>query len=177
MARVDLNRPHDRTVEAWVYVEDDASLDGVFYPVVSLARYRAERDQLHMRVPSIGVRIDNDQSIDALKDIANEVERIELVLPTFKDGRAFTQARRLRRDAGFKGELRAVGHIIPDQASFLRRVGVTSVEVPEERVAALMRHLSMFSVVYQASADNQATAMERRHRQRGANSAKQQVTA
>jgi len=47
---------------------------------------------------------------------------VEINFPSFSDGRGFTLARLLRL-RGFKGRLRAIGHIIPDQYAMVRRSG------------------------------------------------------
>lgn len=47
----------------------------------------------------------------------------------FSDGRGFSLARHLREVSGFTGPLVAQGHLIPDQADFLRRCGFSFVEI------------------------------------------------
>lgn len=47
----------------------------------------------------------------------------------FSDGRGFTAARHVREVLGFAGPLVAQGHIIPDQADYLRRCGFTHAEI------------------------------------------------
>lgn len=47
----------------------------------------------------------------------------------FSDGRGFTVARHVREALGFTGPLVAQGHVIPDQADYLRRCGFTHVEI------------------------------------------------
>ncbi len=59
---------------------------------------------------------------------------IRVAFPAFNDGRAFTIARRLRM-AGYTGELRALGPVIADQYPMARRVGFSSVEIPDDLAA------------------------------------------
>ncbi len=47
----------------------------------------------------------------------------------FSDGQGFTLARHLREIAGYRDKLLACGHLIPDQADYLRRCGFTHVEI------------------------------------------------
>ena len=56
---------------------------------------------------------------------------VQINFETFKDGRPFTFAKILRKKHNFKGELRAVGHVLPDQFVFLIRCGFDSVEIKE----------------------------------------------
>ncbi len=48
---------------------------------------------------------------------------------TFSDGRGFTAARHIRAVLAHAGPLVAQGHIIPDQADYLRRCGFTHAEI------------------------------------------------
>ncbi len=59
---------------------------------------------------------------------------IRVHFPNFSDGRGFTIARRLR-SMGFKGRLRAFGHIIADQYAMARRVGFDEIEVSDDLAA------------------------------------------
>ena len=48
---------------------------------------------------------------------------IAIKFPVFNDGRGISLAVLLRERHGFKGEIRAIGHLIPDLAQFLLRSG------------------------------------------------------
>jgi phosphoadenosine phosphosulfate reductase len=56
---------------------------------------------------------------------------IAISFPTFTDGRGFSLARLLRERHGFKGEIRAIGHLIPDHGQFLLRSGFDTAEITE----------------------------------------------
>ncbi|MCC1492347.1 DUF934 domain-containing protein [Cognatishimia sp. F0-27] len=53
---------------------------------------------------------------------------IRIDFPSFADGRGFTLARLLRAQ-GFRGRLRARGHVIADQYAMARRAGFDEVEI------------------------------------------------
>ena len=53
---------------------------------------------------------------------------IKIIFDKFSDGRGFTYARRIR-DSGFPGKLVAGGHVIADQADYLRRCGFSHAEI------------------------------------------------
>jgi uncharacterized protein (DUF934 family) len=59
------------------------------------------------------------------------VEMVRVDFPSFADGRGFTIARQLRL-AGYKGRLRAKGHVISDQYAMARRCGFDEVEISDE---------------------------------------------
>lgn len=61
----------------------------------------------------------------------------------FSDGRGFTTARHLREVLGFTGLLVAKGHIIPDQADYLRRCGFSHAEIDLSAARQWRRSLAM----------------------------------
>jgi uncharacterized protein (DUF934 family) len=68
------------------------------------------------------VRIEPGEDARLLLPHLDRLALVEVTFPSFTDGRGYSSARILR-EAGYKGELRAVGDIGVDQLSHLRRVG------------------------------------------------------
>ena len=68
------------------------------------------------------------------KSVALDADAIRIDFPNFSDGRGFTIARVLRA-RGYKGRLRARGHLIADQYAMARRVGFDEVEIPDALAA------------------------------------------
>jgi uncharacterized protein (DUF934 family) len=84
---------------------------------------------------------------------------VGLVFPTFKDGRAFSQARLIRERYGFRGELRATGQVLRDQFLFMLRAGFDAFEVTKDAdAAAFAQAARRYSVFYQPTGDGRATA-------------------
>ena len=80
------------------------------------------------------------------------VDRIELHFPKFTDGRAYTQARLLRR-RGFAGDLRATGDVLIDQLVQMDRLGFTSAVLKDGKDPAdAERQFSRFAAFYQGDA-------------------------
>ncbi|KMK66874.1 DUF934 domain-containing protein [Puniceibacterium sp. IMCC21224] len=78
-----------------------------------------------------------DQALDLASDTAPEdldraqgAPMIRIAFPSFSDGRGFTLARLLRL-RGYKGRLRAQGHVISDQYAMARRAGFDEVEIDD----------------------------------------------
>jgi phosphoadenosine phosphosulfate reductase len=67
----------------------------------------------------------------ALAAAAGAGSVIAIRFPTFGDGRGHSLAVLLRERHGFKGELRAIGYLIPDLAPFLMRSGFDSAEITD----------------------------------------------
>jgi uncharacterized protein (DUF934 family) len=57
------------------------------------------------------------------------VARVEVSFPKFGDGRGYSIARLLRERRGYRGELRAVGHVTRDLLLFLERCGFDAFEL------------------------------------------------
>ncbi|MDE2605554.1 MAG: DUF934 domain-containing protein [Burkholderiales bacterium] len=86
---------------------------------------------------------------DALTVAFDGVDRIDLHFPKFTDGRAYSQARLLRR-RGFAGDLRATGEVLVDQLVHMDRLGFTSAVLKEGKDPAdAERQFSRFAAFYQ----------------------------
>ena len=71
----------------------------------------------------------NTNPADLGKALAASVVAVEF--PSFADGRGFTLAAQLRR-LGFKGRLRAQGHVICEQYAMARRSGFDEVAISDD---------------------------------------------
>ncbi len=69
-----------------------------------------------------------DADLDQAAPNLHDAPLIRIAFPAFSDGRGFTLARRLRM-AGYRGRLRAQGHVIADQFPMARRSGFDEVEI------------------------------------------------
>lgn len=76
--------------------------------------------------------LNSDENTDVLagKDLSN-LQVIGINFPAFVDGRGFTYARLLRERYKFTGEIRALGHFIPDQLGYLLRIGFNAFQFEE----------------------------------------------
>jgi phosphoadenosine phosphosulfate reductase len=64
---------------------------------------------------------------------------IAIRFPAFGDGRGISLAVLLRERHGFTGEIRAVGHLIPDLAQFLLRSGFDTAEIDDPEHATIWK--------------------------------------
>ena len=65
-----------------------------------------------------GIQINSDEKLDEISDDIFYFSLIQLNFISFKDGRPFSIAKKLRKKLNFKNEIRASGHILPDQYIF-----------------------------------------------------------
>ena len=89
----------------FVRVPDDASVPTNAAVIVSHGRLLADPAALLREAPT-GVIWPNDRKVAELAPCLGGLALVGLVFPVFKDGRAFSQARLLREQYGFAGELR-----------------------------------------------------------------------
>ena len=75
---------------------------------------------------------------------------IAVEFPSFADGRGFTLAAQLRR-LGFKGRLRAQGHVICEQYAMARRSGFDEVAISDELAARQPENLWLTRANWQAN--------------------------
>ncbi len=141
--------------DPWVLLDDETPAPEGADIIVSLTRFKAERETLLARnAGRIGVTL---ASSEAVEDIADDVQRFALIMlqfPVFRDGRHFTTARLLRERYKYHGELRATGDVLEDQLFFMHRVGFDAFEIQAaDPVAAIQRASHTFSAPYQPSSD------------------------
>jgi len=90
-----------------------------------------------------------DDEVEDLKPGLGELPLIALDFPSFRDGRAYSQAYLLRTRLGWTGELRAVGDVLRDQLSHMRQCGFDSFAVREDKsVEDALKGLAGMSVLY-----------------------------
>jgi uncharacterized protein (DUF934 family) len=97
--------------------------------IVSLTQWQQHRDTLLARDTPVGVRLKSDQHPEALAADVHRLAVVAVEFPKFRDGRGYTSARLLRERYGFRGELRAVGDVLQEQLTFMRRCGFDSFEL------------------------------------------------
>jgi uncharacterized protein (DUF934 family) len=131
--------------------------------IVSLKRFLSEGEALQADGREVGVRIEAGEAVEDLAYDLPTIPVVALVFPKFRDGRAFSAAALLRERYGYKGEVRAVGDVLREQAMFMVRTGFDAfapadASTPELWAAAAGR----FRHVYQRAADDRAPAFEQR---------------
>ena len=110
--------------DPWQTVPDDQPVPPDVPAIISLKRWRAERDVLAERNAPLGLQI---EPASDWKDIAGDLPRfpvIALTITKYADGRPFSVARLLRERDGYKGEIRVAGPYIIDQVPYMLRVGI-----------------------------------------------------
>jgi len=133
----------------WSVLEAEEAAEEGASIAVPLERLGDESEEFFNAVGSVGAVLSTDTDYSDLAPLANKLSFVAIDFPAFTDGRGFSLAVRLRKDLGFKGEIRATGHVIPDQAQFLMRAGFDTVDAPDERSEAFENALVRFKEFYQ----------------------------
>ena len=150
--------------DPWTHVADEVAIPASGAVIVGLKRWREERDALIKRKDPVGVRLQSDHTAGDVADDLEHLGVVALAFPVFKDGRAYTNARRLRERHGYTGEIRAIGNVLRDQYLFMRRCGFDALEVKEgETERDWQKATQAIGVFYQAAADGNETVMSLRH--------------
>ena len=140
--------------------------------MAELLRYRDDETVDH---PAVTVDAFLDQSNasavriepgDDARDLLPHLERVALVevnFPAFGDGRGYSSARILR-EAGYEGELRAVGDVLVDQLAYMRRCGFDAFE-PDQQLDKddVQAAFDRWPEVYQLAADDRTPIWTKRH--------------
>ena len=149
--------------DRFVRVLDDAPMPDDVPVLVPAARFLADTDDFVNRESPTGVLWPNSRRVSELEPYLDRLALIGLVFPTFRDGRAYSQARQLRERYGFRGELRATGDVLRDQFLFLLRAGFDAFEVKKDADArAFAEAVARYSVFYQPAGDGRAPALRGR---------------
>ena len=131
--------------------------------LVDLEQWTAHRESLLARDAPVGVWLRPDDDPRALEADLAKLSVVALEFPAFTDGRAYSNARILREQLGYKGELRAVGDVLLEQLHFMDRVGFDVFEVrSDDAVAAWKTACADIDVWYQPTGDGRKTALQRR---------------
>ena len=160
------------TTDLFVHVAEGAELPGDGAILVPAARFLEDPEAILKRAGKLGVIWPNNRDIDDLVPYLDRLAAVALVFPSFRDGRAYSQARLLRERYNYRGELRATGQILRDQFVFMLRAGFDSFEVKKQADAeAFMQTAKRYSVFYQPTGDGRLTALHRRMQLRHSESA------
>jgi uncharacterized protein (DUF934 family) len=156
------------------HVADDAPIPADGAILISAARFLEDPETLSRRAGATGVTWPNNRDVDDLVPYLDRLAVVALVFPTFRDGRAYSQARLLKERYHYRGELRATGQVLRDQFLFMLRAGFDAFEVKKQSDAeAFANTVKRYSVFYQPTGDGRMTALHRRMMLRHSESASQ----
>jgi uncharacterized protein (DUF934 family) len=129
--------------------------------VVPLALWLERHAELAAR-GDVGVWIAGADDPTPMAPWLAQLPLVAVDFPKFTDGRGYSVAFLLRSRFAYRGELRAIGDVLPDQLFLMRRVGFDSFAVRADKdIRQALRSLQPFSDAYQGSWDNAVPAFRR----------------
>lgn len=122
--------------------------------ILPLALWLALESTLATR-NDIAVWFDSEELPDAAwADKLKKLPLIAIHFPIFTDGRGFSIARLLRERFGYRGEVRAFGHVLREQMCYMKRCGFSSFILAEHiNLEEAVESLNDFTEYYQCSVD------------------------
>lgn len=146
----------DISEDNWLAVEADGSTVSA-RQICTLDQWLALDDKSQS-----AVQLEPDQPPAPLFEHLDAIALVSINFQAFMDGRGFTYGRELR-ERGYKGELRASGHFIRDQLTYLQRVGFDAfAPADDSHLEDALASLNQFTEFYQASMDQPQPLFRRR---------------
>lgn len=112
----------------WRRLADDEIIPADGKVFLSVGRFLQEAEAGALGNRPVGVLIEPADRVAPLVPHLDRLSAIAIDFPKFADGRGFSHAALLKRH-GFAGEIRAVGNVLIDQITHMRRVGFTAFAV------------------------------------------------
>ncbi|MFK8048824.1 MAG: DUF934 domain-containing protein [Halioglobus sp.] len=142
--------------DSWLPVEAEAETLSTGH-IASLDQWLALNSKTNT-----AVQLEPGELPSPLMNHLDDLELVAINFPVLTDGRGFTYARELR-DAGYTGELRAVGGFVRDQMHYLMRCGFNAFQLSDDKdLDAALSSLDDFSEHYQAAVDQPQPLFRRR---------------
>ena len=135
----------------WLRLGDDQAVDYSRNLIVSLDRLRQHANQAASLPLKLGVLLEPTDLVEELVPFLSQLDIVVLQFKVFSDGRAFSQARMLRDRHAYCGDIRAVGDVLCDQLSFMKRNGINQFELAQgEDLELAFRTFGEISRTYQS---------------------------
>ena len=138
--------------DEWSYAAESESSAAAAL-ILTLAEWQTRRDAWAASGARLGVVLQPADPVELLYADLRLFSLVACSVPGPSDGRGYSQARMLREQGKFSGELRATGYVRRDQLFFLARCGFNSFELAEADLAPAVTAFSIFSAAYQPSND------------------------
>lgn len=112
---------------------------------------------------AVGIWLNSDETPDMINSDLSQIPLIALNFPSFTDGRSYSNARQLRNDFSYRGELRAIGDILRDQLYYLSQCGFNSFSLRHDQDMELcLKAFDDFATNYQATVTQPTPLFRRR---------------
>ena len=151
----------------WLLIDEGETLDlssdaDSEHIILPFSRWQ-ENQSTVLGKANIGLWLDSHESAEPLASVCHDITLIAINFPVFSDGRGYSYARTLRDHFAYRGEIRAIGDILPDQMYFYQRCGFNSFLLRSDvNPETAINSLNDFSISYQAGSDQSTPIFHQR---------------
>ena len=131
--------------------------------IVPLQSWNRFHNELKESANRVGIWLDSNEFANQIIGDVNEIPLIALNFPVFTDGRSYSNARELRLELHYSGEIRAIGDVLRDQIFYMSRCGFNSFLIREDQDStSCLKALNDFQTTYQSTAVDKNPLFRRR---------------
>lgn len=152
----------------WTIISKEESLEEVLAHnedalIIPVQLWLDNKTSLQESGNEIAVWLESDEPASLLENEVDSLNLIALNFPKFVDGRSYSTAAKLRQQYNYTGELRAIGEILRDQLTFLKRCGFDSFDLCDEvKDEDALSAFDDFKDNYQSTVENPVPLFKRR---------------
>ena len=112
---------------------------------------------------AVSIWLDSDEDVNEIGADLHQFPVIALNFPVFSDGRSYTNARELREQLNYQGEVRAIGDVLRDQLYYMSRCGFNAFALRfDQDPEACLEAFRDFQASYQSTVAEPAPLFRRR---------------
>ncbi|MFT4861343.1 MAG: hypothetical protein ACI95C_000550 [Pseudohongiellaceae bacterium] len=131
--------------------------------IVPLPFWQLYHEELESQPGAVGIWLASDELVESIKTQLFNFPLVALHFPVFTDGRAYSNARQLRQEYGYAGEIRAFGDVLRDQLFYMQQCGFTSFALRHDQdTESCLSAFADFQESYQATMVKQEPLFRRR---------------
>jgi len=154
--------------DQWVLVREDSD-PGILQALpgrkllVPYRFWRFSQDAIADYWGQVSIWLNSNERVSDIREPVANFPVIGLNFPVFSDGRSYTNARELREQLGYQGEIRAIGDVLRDQLYYMHRCGFNAFQLRQDQDPdECLRAFEDFHTGYQASIDQPQPLFRRR---------------
>lgn len=120
--------------------------------IVPLQFWKMYQAELNDYAGGKAIWLNSDENVADIGSGLQSFPLIALNFPLFSDGRSYSNARALREQFKYQGEVRAIGDVLRDQLFYMSRCGFNAFDLRQDQDANLcLQAFQDFKTSYQAT--------------------------
>lgn len=131
--------------------------------IVPFTFWKLYQTELNDYAGNIAIWLDSSENV---ADIGGQLQSLPLIalnFPVFSDGRSYSNARALREQFKYQGEVRAIGDVLRDQLFYMSRCGFNAFELRHDQDENLcLQSFDDFKTSYQTTVTEPLPLFRRR---------------